>query len=562
RKAMGKKIASVMLEERERFLAGLRAQGYEERLGIDLFDLIEPFAGYAFNKAHAVCYGTIAYQTAYLKAHYPAEYMTAVLQAANGNSDRIAAAIAECNRLGIPVLQPDVNRSDANFSIEVLADGPEAIRFGLAQVKNVGLGGVEGLIEERDAKGYFETIEDFARRINARDVNKRVLEALAKAGAMDSLADRGAVITGVDRLLSLAQQEQKLRETGQTSMFDMFGDEVNTPLPALELDSVRIPQPQLLAWEKELLGTYISEHPFSSAAQELSRHTTHQASEINAELVGQDAIVAGLITNIRPMATKQGKPFGIVTIEDLSGQAEVMIWSDAYDRFKQAGLLFEGQILLLKVNVRARGDRISAGVLEACAYDQEAGRLSADYQPAKFQPRSSGGYSNGYRGSAGATAPRATAAAMRETPAPYSPDGGPRPDGPGGRAPSSDRRHLQVVQTEPAGDDETPRDRVPVEDSGPRRLLVRMEETTDEGADLRRLRKICAVLDEVPGDLAVELVIEQRGGHQARLVRGGVDPAAVERIAPRLKALLGVLGEVREVAGTEIGAGALVAAGG
>src|SRR5690606_35211399 len=163
-------------------------------------DLIEPFAGYAFNKAHAVCYGTIAYQTAYLKAHYPVEYMTAVLQAAGGNHDRIATAIAECTRLGIEVLQPDVNRSMANFSIEPAADGSEAIRYGLAQIKNVGLGGVEMLIANREEDGEFATIEDFARRINPRDVNKRVIESLAKAGALDSLGDRGAIINGVDRL--------------------------------------------------------------------------------------------------------------------------------------------------------------------------------------------------------------------------------------------------------------------------------------------------------------------------------------------------------------------------
>lgn len=574
RKAMGKKIASVMVEERQRFLAGLREQGYEEKLGNDLFDLIEPFAGYAFNKAHAVCYGAIAYQTAYLKAHYPAEYMTAVLQAANGNSDRIAQAIAECNRLGIAVLQPDINRSQVNFSIEVGTDGSEAIRFGLAQIKNVGMGGVEGLIAEREAKGEYESAEDFARRMNPRDVNKRVLEALAKAGALDSMADRGAVITGVDRLLSLAQQEQRLRETGQTSMFDMFGDEVNTPLPALELDAVRIPQPQLLAWERELLGTYISEHPFSAAARTLGRYTTHQAAEINSDLAGHDAIIAGLITGIRALATKQGKSFAAVTIEDLSGQTEVTIWSEAYERFKAAGLLFEGNILLFKVNVRARGDRVSAGVFEACAYDQDAGRLSADFQPAKFQIRANGGYGGGYGGNGHGGNGYANRAPQRQPvrepqPPPYDPgpNGGPG-GGPGSGMPANGRdasheapprRHLQVV--EPAGDDAPPSDRTPIADTGPRRLVVRMEETTDEAADLRRVRRILAVLDEAPGDLPVELVVQQRGGATVRLQRGGVSPAAVERLIPQLKRLLGVLGDAHEL-GTAAPVGDLVAVGG
>lgn len=533
RKAMGKKIASVMVEERQSFLAGLEAQGYERRLGEQLFDLIEPFAGYAFNKAHAVCYGTIAYQTAYLKAHYPAEYMTAVLQAANGNSDRIAVAIAECHRLGIPVLQPDVNRSESNFSIEMLPGGGEGIRYGLAQIKNVGQGGVDGLIAERDAKGEFVSLEDFARRINPRDVNKRVLESLAKAGALDGMGDRGAIISGIDRLLSLSQQEQRLRETGQTSMFDMFGDEVNTPLPALELEAVRIPQPQLLAFEKELLGTYISEHPFAGAARDLARFVTHQAAEVTNDLAGQDVIVAGLVVNVRPLATKQGKPFAAVTIEDLSGPIEVTVWSDAYDRFKQAGLLYEGNVLLLKVNVRARGERLSAGVLEACLYDLEAGRLAADFNAMKFQARAVG-----FGGAPG----RPAAPALRDPSGPYRPGPGGGPGG-GGRRPEY-LRPVEVRAEEHPGED-APEVQAAVE-AGPHRLVIEMEETTDEAADVRRVRRVFALLDEFAGDVPVEFVFRLRGGQRQRLERGGVRADAIERMAPRLKALLGVLGDVRE----------------
>ncbi|MQC16625.1 MAG: DNA polymerase III subunit alpha [Chloroflexi bacterium] len=549
RKAMGKKIASVMIEEREQFLDGLRKQGYEERLGNQLFDLIEPFAGYAFNKAHAVCYGTIAYQTAYLKAHYPAEYMTAVLQSAAGNSDRIAQAIAECNRLGIPVLQPDVNRSGVTFTIQVQPDGSEAICYGLAQVKNVGLGGVEGLIDERDAKGEFESIEDFARRINPHDLNKRVLDSLAKAGAFDSLADRGAVITGIDRLASLAQQEQKLRDTGQTSMFDMFGDEVNTPLPALELESVRIPQPQLLAWEKELLGTYISEHPLQAASRVLSQHTTHQCAEISIDLAGQDAIVAGLVVGIRPLATKQGKAFAAVTIEDLSGQTEVTLWSEAYERLKEAGVLFEGNILLLKVNVRQRGDRISAGVFEACAYDQDAGRL-INFDASKFQPRAASNR-NGWQ-----------QRAVAEASGPYRPDPDPNGRGPGGGPDGGTRSHLSLVQrsADADADSEVPTSetlatsasgRSRIEQDGPRRLLIEIEETTDEAADLRRVRKVCAILDEFGGNLPVVLCVKTRGGETIQLERGGVAPNAIERIIPRLRPILGVLGQAYEVGRTD-----------
>ncbi len=546
RKAMGKKIASVMLEERVRFLEGVERLGYEQHLGEQLFDLIEPFAGYAFNKAHAVCYGTIAYQTAYLKAHYPVEYMAAVLQAANGNSDRIAPGIAECTRLGVPVLQPDVNASEANFSIERLADGTDAIRFGLAQIKNVGLGGVEALIAERDARGDFQSVEDFARRVPAREMNKRVLESLAKAGALDTLAARAAVITSVDRILSLAQQEQKLRDTGQTSMFDMFGDEVNTPLPGLELTEEIIPQPQLLAWEKELLGTYVSEHPFRAASQRIARYVTHQAIELTEELGGQDAVIAGTVINVRALSTKTGKSFAAVTIEDLSGQCEITFWSTEYEAAKSRGLLFEGNVILAKVAVRPRGGRVNVAALEVCAYDYDAGRLASDFVPAKFTIR------------AGFSAARFSAG-----PAFPNPPGGP-PAGPGGPpgGPREQRPDLRIVPnsieaavaeasetyTTPAPSAAMPPARRAV--GGPHRLLVTMDETTDEAADRRRVARLCAVLDEFVGDLPVELCFRVRGA-ESRFARGAVDAGRLEALVPRLKALLGVLGDAAEVGEAE-----------
>ncbi|MGE3858266.1 MAG: OB-fold nucleic acid binding domain-containing protein [Dehalococcoidia bacterium] len=478
--------------------------------------------------------------------------MAAVLQAANGSSDRIAPGIAECTRLGVPVLQPDVNASEANFSIERLADGTDAIRFGLAQIKNVGLGGVEALIAERDARGDFLSVEDFARRVPAREMNKRVLESLAKAGALDTLASRGAVITSVDRILSLAQQEQKLRDTGQTSMFDMFGDEVNTPLPGLELTEEIIPLPQLLGWEKELLGTYVSEHPFRAASQRLARHVTHQAVELTEDLGGQDAVIAGTVINVRSLTTKQGKAFAAVTIEDLSGQCEITFWSTEYEAAKTRGVLFEGNVILAKVAVRPRGGRVNIAALEVCAYDYEAGRLAADFAPAKFTVR------------AGFSAARFSAG-----PAFPNPPGGP-PAGPGGpsggpRERSDARPDLRIVRpsadTAPAeaGVAEAPETYSAPSSSfaparrvagGPHRLLVTMDETTDEAADRRRVARLCAVLDEFTGDLPVELCFRV-GGTESRFARGAVDAARLDTLVPRLKALLGVLGDAVEAGDAE-----------
>ncbi len=541
RKAMGKKDAKVMAEERAQFLEGIKANGYTEKLGNDLFDLIQPFSGYAFNKAHATCYGVIAYQTAYLKANYTIEYMCAVLQSASGNTDRIAAALAECHRLGIPVMAPDVNRSEANFTIEAVEDGREGIRYGLAQIKNVGAGAVEGLLTERRAAGPFAHLEDFARRISAREINKRVLEALARAGALDCFGSRGGIIGGLDRILSLAQQEQRLRETGQTSMFDLFGAQVATPLPALEIEAITVPQQQLLQWEKELLGTYLSEHPFQQAALNLAQWVTHSLAEVTAELAGQDAVIAGTVVNVRALATKQGKAFAAITLEDLSGQVEVVVWSDQYDPWKARGLLFEGTVLMLKVSVRQRGDRLNVAAAEATAYDYEAGR-PADANLSRFIVRG--------------VAPRLRAAEdspAYDVPPPSSPP-------PTGRRPD-----LRIVTADgpPAAMEpvEVPPTVPRVGLSGPHRLVITMEETTDEAADLRRLRRICGLLDEHAGDVPVEIVVRQRGGAAARLRRGGVGGDDLEELLKRLRGLLGVIGEARE-AGVPATDALAVAAGG
>ncbi|GAG34138.1 unnamed protein product, partial [marine sediment metagenome] len=224
RKAMGKKIPEVMRAERERFLAGAKRKGYPEEATTQIFELILPFAGYAFNKAHAVCYATIAYQTAYLKAHYPADYMTAVLSLASshptGAQERIAAAVAESAKLDIPVLPPDVNHSGANFTLAHTEDERQAIRFGLAVIKNVGWGAAESIVAEREENGPFTSIEDFCRRISLKNLNRRALESLIKAGALDALGERGTILANLDRLISLAQREQRLRESGQATMFD------------------------------------------------------------------------------------------------------------------------------------------------------------------------------------------------------------------------------------------------------------------------------------------------------------------------------------------------------
>ena len=574
RKAMGKKIPEVMLAEREGFIAGAVAKGYDQKLAEGLFDLIEPFAGYAFHKAHAFSYGVIAYQTAYLKAHYPVEFMTAVLVSAGGSQDRIAVAVAECTRLGIAVLPPDVARSRTRFTIEQVEDadaadgapGAPAIRFGLSQIKNVGTGAIEEFIAERDAEGPFSSLEDFARRINPRSLNRRGLESLAQAGALDSLdpqAGRHRMVAGVERILSLAQQEQRLRETGQTSMFDMFGSEVDTPLAALELPPAdprqeEVLRQELLGWEKELLGTYITEHPFADARQALDQFITAETSELTAELAGREEVVAGAVTAVRPLTTRQGKAFAAITIEDMSGQTELTIWPDSYEQWRN--LLVQGEVLIALVEIRERGDRLTVAVKQLAAYDRET-HAPIDFDPARFTPR-------GPRPGRRAAASDASAPAASDGDAPPAQPPQPVENGASGRG---QLRAVAPTAAPPAaaapatnGHGASPAAATFDGDpGGPRQLRITMEETTDAPADRRRLKRIMDLLSASPGELPVELLIQTQGGRIERLHI----PATVsaERVIPGVSSLLGVLGTAVEVGDPSVAAaadGLAVASGG
>ncbi|MFC1962509.1 DNA polymerase III subunit alpha [Chloroflexota bacterium] len=358
RKAMGKKIAETMKKERQNFIAGAQKSGFSTELAQEVFSLIEPFAGYAFNKAHSVSYAHIAYQTAYLKANYPVEYMTALLITHTGQTEKVSSAVAECRRLGLPVLPPDINRSEAAFSIEATqsAEEPAAIRFGLATIKNVGQAGLESLLQTRISGEEFTSLQDFCRRADLGGINKRMLESLIKAGALDCLGNRGALLNNIDRIVSLAQTERQLKESGQTSMFDLWGESVPVPMTGLELDEVALPLKDKLAWEKELTGVYLSEHPFAAAAQNLASKTTALCGQIDEELVGQSVVVAGMVPSVRQLSTKDGRPFAIAMLEDLDGSIEVSVWPEVYKETKD--LWQEGNILLVHGKVRTRGERV------------------------------------------------------------------------------------------------------------------------------------------------------------------------------------------------------------
>ncbi|MFB0558982.1 MAG: DNA polymerase III subunit alpha [Dehalococcoidales bacterium] len=370
RKAMGKKIAEVMRKEKRNFIAGAKKNGFSAEAAGEVYALIEPFAGYAFNKAHSVSYALIAYHTAYLKANYPAEYITAFLTINAGQLEKVASAVAECRRLGIKVLPPDINRSHPSFSIEKDGEGnAPAIRFGLTAIKNVGLGAIEPIIAERNKGGEFKSIEDLCRRCDLRGVNKRAMESLIKVGALDCMGDRGTLLHNTTRILSLAQREQHLRETGQSTMFDLWGKATPVPMPSLDLVAADISPKEKLAWERELMGVYLSEHPFSSFASKTGGETT-LCGQIDAELVGQNVVVAGMAASVHHLFTKDHHPFVSAVLEDLDGRIEVMVWPKVYANTKD--LWQESNTLLVEGKVRLRDDRVQLSCDNVRRYQPEA----------------------------------------------------------------------------------------------------------------------------------------------------------------------------------------------
>jgi DNA polymerase-3 subunit alpha len=252
-------------------------------------------------------------------------------------------------------LLPNINHCRLDFCIEPDDQGVAAIRFGLTAIKNVGPGAVEPIIKEREKGGPYKSIEDFCRRADLSGVNKRVMESLIKAGALDVLLDdRGTLLANAGRILALAGQQQRLRETGQTTMFDLFGETAAVPMPSLELAPASISNRDKLAWEKELTGVYLSEHPFSAYAGNAGNTTL--CGQIDTELDGQMISAAGVVTSLRPSLTRDGNSFMIAGLEDLSGSVEVMVWPRAYTRSKE--LWQEGNVLKVDGQVKVRGGRV------------------------------------------------------------------------------------------------------------------------------------------------------------------------------------------------------------
>jgi len=364
RKAVAKKKAESLQAHRQRFVEGCVKREIPRATAQAIYDDWEGFARYGFNKAHAADYGVICAQTAYLKAHFPVEFMTALLCVNHGESEKVALYIADGKRMGIDVLPPDVNHSQWDFSIEERESSTAGIRFGLGAVKNVGEGPVQAILEARAAGRVFSSLDDFVRRVDLRRVGRRALEALVKVGALDALGDRLAMLDALDRLLSVSGQHFRAADTGQLSL---FAAGPSGPIETLQLQPSRNPVPQrtVLEWERELLGLYVSDHPLSPYLVQLQQAVTHFSAEWGEELSGQAVRVAGLVTHIRGHQTRTGKAMAFVTLEDLQGAIEITVFPNLWNRVKgwlktNAIALVEGKAEYVGATPRVLADNISA----------------------------------------------------------------------------------------------------------------------------------------------------------------------------------------------------------
>ncbi len=335
RRAMGKKDPEVMKKEKVPFLEGAKKQGIDLKKAETIFDLMAKFAEYGFNKSHSAAYALITYQTAYLKAHYPVEYMASLLTSEVEDTDKVVKYIYEARQMNITILPPDVNESRWDFTVIEAHDRESveagstigSIRFGLAAVKNVGISAIEAIIEARESKGRFTSMADFCRKVDQRRVNRRVIEALIKCGALDGTgARRAQMMDSIDMMMDQATRHQEQEAIGQFSIFDSLGDEKDPELPNVP----EWKESQLLAYEKESVGFYITGHPLAAFESDLKRFVTATIENLDQFNDGKEVIICGIVAGLKQKLTKKNDKMAIMNFEDLTGTIEVIVFPDLY----------------------------------------------------------------------------------------------------------------------------------------------------------------------------------------------------------------------------------------
>ena len=487
--AVRKKIREKLDAQKVKFVSGAIRNGVHADVIEAVWKDFEPFARYGFNRAHAAIYGIIAYHTAYLKANYTTEYMTAVLSAEMGTPERIAIAVAECRRMGLAVLPPDVNESELDFAIT-----PKGIRFGLGAVKNVGEGAVEGLIEARRAGGRFRSLDDLCARIDLQRANKRVLESLIKCGACDSFGPRQAQLNNLDATLGTAQREQRDRASGQVGLFDLAGTVVlGGPLAGGEA-----PRRELLGWEKELLGIYLSEHPLQALAPKMGDVVTAYLAELRD--AGEDLVtIACVVTSARKHITKNKQLMMFAQVEDLTGSVEVTVFPRTYEG--TASLWNTDEILLVLARVEQRDEDPKLLCEHAARFD-DAGiaeiKRVAEERRQFLAKRAKFGQRNGNGSGLGSAAPSPAGATTART------------NGPGSQEERLPRRTAQQSSEQSPPPAEFAQEEPPP-------LLIRFREVLDYDRSIALFQKIQVVLAGYAGTSQVVLELPRSGGGMRRV---------------------------------------------
>ncbi len=326
RKAMGKKIKKLLDEQKEKFIEGAIKNNFKKEIAEKVWKWIIPFASYGFNKSHSAGYAKISYQTAWLKANYPNEFMSSLLTSDRKDIERISLLIEECKRMGIEVLPPDINESFVYFSV---VPEKKQIRFGLAAIKNVGMAITETIVEERKKNGHFKSLNDFLVRVKSKNLNKKSLENLTKAGAFDNISERNKILENMDLILERIRERNKDDQNGQKNLFDKGSYNNHNEIKLKDVEPAE--KRDKLKWEKELLGLFITSHPLEDYRKILDKRAT-PLSQAKKSISGQKIQVGGILSNIKKIITRNGKPMLFVSLEDLNDKIEVVAFPDITEK--------------------------------------------------------------------------------------------------------------------------------------------------------------------------------------------------------------------------------------